>query len=461
MLQWLLQKLKSLLFPSLRPPAAQIPQENNLPAEANPQNNDDSLLEHPGLQIVLSVTRRYLHRRGKRYLLSSTPRRPSPNSELGLGLHGIPQTSTNFFRPGELANPINKKISETILSICGDEKGPYVIPMVIDHWTTFKNFKNILARGAFLGNAFLKREKIDFTANCLAPGDIVNLDGNVICFSPGGFVDPKAVAGDDRIRVRVDLSKAKNIGKFNIFFKVTDLCMQNYEVKVQLTDRLVVSFERFAFPNSPLAIFFELDGKKLGVGFKKNQLLFYGDIDGINRYCLLLPFIALEGALKRENQHDSQLAADIYTYLRALTGDELRKILICMSQNMTLYSEFNFNGILKLTPHLIYDIHDVTSNKTYDLSELSLQDYSSTLTAVQEASNLHQPLQQVPMKSEVICKQVGSKKELAQLYATNYLEFKKDVKPLTEKFRNGYVESRAGNRMVPAISYPPFPKSRS
>ncbi|MBS0290692.1 MAG: hypothetical protein JSS07_11740 [Proteobacteria bacterium] len=403
------------------------------------------------------------------------------------GLTGTPQTTSNLRLPTELAKPENIKIRETILKICGDENGPLVIPPIIDHWTTSSNFKKIIESGAFYGSALLTTKGIAYTKNVLHNADIKNLDGNVICFCPGGFVDSKATLGYDKMRIRIDLRKLNKTGKYNSFFKITDLECEPYFVKMQVTPSLSISFGHdlaFAF-----GILFEFNEHQLLIPLSKNELVFYGDLAGINRFCLLLPFIALDKA-------DKNITSLIYEHLRNLPEDELKKVLICLSQNMTMYSEYNFHAKLPLTPKLIYDVHHVSSNTTYSLHSLSTEDYDAKLKEL--ANYLHSDdesratiIAQVfgstdkqfrasDIKNEVLLsalkflpgminrtplvlgtslqtlpKEISLIKENNKLYDVNKSNvYHINITKIPNNiFENGYADVRIGNRSVPKVSY--------
>jgi hypothetical protein len=317
---------------------------------------------------------------------------------------GIPQNFSTLRIPSLLLSKKYERIYHMILEIAGDSKGPHVVSPLLDHWTKLSNFKNISACNALYGHASLKKHGIPFIPNALHDFDKKNLDENIICFSPGGFVDPIALMQDgkphaDLIRLRVDLTKIKSAGAFNTFFKAVDLGMSHFIVNLNLTKNLKIIIEKnlLSTTNIPerstYSFTFKLKNySPLEIFLEDNDLIYYGDLAGINRFCLLLPFIALN--LYREHE----LVRSIYDELNRLNATLLKKILITMAQNVTIFSEYNFNGILYLTPQSIYDIHVVNTHMTYKFSDLSEKDYNKAIHYFLEEKNLDS----IPAKKEKI-----------------------------------------------------------
>lgn len=385
---------------------------------------------------------------------------------LGDGIYGPPRTVYNTPIPNILAQPSNKRILKTILSICADKKGPYVIPTVIDHWTTSANFSTVIQSGAFLGNAFLKKKLIEFTPNALGGPDLENLDSNVICFCPGGFVDPLAVKNKDGIRLRINLKNVNLTGRYNAFFKITDLCFPKYSITVKLTDSLSVTLgcDRGHFYGpSTVGLTFNFNGKEICIAFGGKELVYYGGLEGINRFCLLLPFMALENLLhgkgcRNPSEQDKELASLICRHLLSLGDDELRKVLICLAQNITMCSESNFYCKLPLSSKLIYDIHDITNGKTYSLDGCTSEQYDSILKELSNSTPLDAALSGLPQKNESIIEFSENGQVIIMNninFCTNsFFKFENDIRNLpNNQFRNGYIETRVGNRSVPSISY--------
>ncbi len=368
----------------------------------------------------------------------------------GLNLKGEPQHNTNVKLPYTLLREENTKIRTVFLKLCGDENGPYVISPVIDHWTTAQNLKKIINSGAFYGNAFLKQHRVVFNENCLAASDLLNLDGNVICFCPGGFVDSKALEGEDRIRLRVDLRKAKLKGKFNTFFKITDLCFNCYSVNVQLTKELSAYF--CGGTGSCFSVKLKFKETEIKINFSKNELIFYGNLVTINRFCLLMFFIALEKA-KKQGFENSVL--DIYNYLNTKDEKELRKLLICFAQNMTMYAEFNFNCMLSLTPNLIYDIHSAKENTTYSLHDFPPDVYANILKDISNGMSFDNAFRDLNKNPEVIKSIIGNG-DITLYGIPLFSDHSVDAREISAELFSegkGYVETRAGTREVPALSY--------
>lgn len=374
----------------------------------------------------------------------------NPQKKLGgLILKGEPQHNGNLKLPCTLIKNENTKIRTVLLKLCGDGNGPYIISPVIDHWTTASNLKKIVNSGAFYGNAILKQHGVSFNENALTGADILNLDGNVICFCPGGYVDRQALQGEDRIRLRIDLRKAKLKGKFNTFFKITDLCVEPYTVTVHLTEELSVRFSKFGARSHFFNIEFRFKEIKWQIPFKKNELIFYGDLIAINRFCLLMFFIALE---KSKKEGFENVASEIYDYLNKKDENELRKILTCFAQNMTMYSELNINCMLTLTPHLIYDMHFAKENKTFAFYDLPPENYANAIKNIGDGMSFDHTLS---TKNEVI-KSIHTNRIISLYGVPLSAEYVIDAKAISNDLFNeekGYVETRIGKREVPAIKY--------
>ena len=341
----------------------------------------------------------------------------------------------------------NELINQMIEAMANDPKGPFVIPMIIDHWTTVDNFKSILKENAFLGNQSLTRNNIAFQRNALNPCDVRNGDGDVICFASGGFVDYNAVQGLDRIRVRIDVSKLKNV-KYNTFFKAVDLCVGCFSTEIQVTKDLKVKINHLH--ESKLQFDFILEEEKktytTSSELVKDELIFYGNILEINRIALLLPFIALEKGMNKV------AIKAIYKYLNTLGKPILRKLMIGLSQNATMYSEFNVFSKLSLTPHLIYDIHFVREKETYSLHNLSEEEYVSTLSNI---INAKQDVTTKTAKVEEAIEIVSNQRIVTLLYGrwikgeqAKHAEQVDITNIPFELFEGSYVETRPGIRKV-------------
>jgi hypothetical protein len=371
---------------------------------------------------------------------------------LGFGLYGTPTTIYNTPIPNVLAQPENIKILRTILSICGDEKGHYIIPTIIDHWTTFDNLKNIIKTGAFSGNAYLTKNQITFEANSYDRDiDLPNLDHNVICFSPGGFVDPLATKGEERIRIRINMNNIDLPGRYNQFFKITDLCFPDYQIIIKLTDLLSFSFTHRLGSNGTRVKFIFNEKQTSTAKFESNEVVYYGDLQSINRFCLLFPFIALE---KIKQRNDPSLVQLICNHLVNLDENELRKILICMSQNITMTSEYNFYCKLPLTSKLIYDIHNPSNDTTYLFNELSENEYAVTLEKIAHSISLDASLQDLPKNIENVLDEDYHGVLMYNTLISRSRTYNNDVIAIPNSaFNNGYVETRLGTRSVPSIAY--------
>lgn len=305
-----------------------------------------------------------------------------------------PQTASNLFIPSELQK--YAKLVDAINTISNNENGPFIIGPIIHHFTTIENFKNIIKQNAMLGNQSLKEAKIEFSANCISDqillsNDKRNLDGNVICFCPGGFVDFLAITSSDNcnlreglIRLSIDARKIALDGKFNMFFKAIDLCLSSGrdgrsktppDIIIKLTHKLSVHVNN-KDARLNIEFCFGLD-HKFEASFDESDLIFYGNLQEINQFSLILPFIALSKCV------DKDFKDAVYHELEILPKKSLISILIYLAQNITSYSEFNINGRLPMQgAHLITSIHDANLQESYNLSELSEEKYSNALHQV-------------------------------------------------------------------------------
>lgn len=308
-----------------------------------------------------------------------------------------PQTSFNISLPTQLrAVPENRKI----LSVLGELfKNPHsFFPTVVDHWTSLENVKSILSENALMGNYALKKAKIDFESNVLCEGDKDNLDGNVICFAPGRFIDPYVfydknsplpTVRKDRVLFRLNVHRFSKKGKLNSFFKITDLYGPYFTKELVVSPGFTITVSRnmnntFGYNPSgkvfPISVSFNFKGQRETVSFSVNESLFYGDISEINCWCLLLLFKALDKC------KTPSLVKSIYEYISDLDRAMIEYLIIEFAKSLTPISEYNIRGILEFTPGIINEIHFDSEGKTYDFNEYTDQEYSLALKKIIQPS---------------------------------------------------------------------------
>ncbi|MFI4937150.1 MAG: hypothetical protein ACHQJ6_01395 [Candidatus Berkiellales bacterium] len=380
---------------------------------------------------------------------------------------------------GTVSNIQNERIKKIIHTL--SEKGMFVFPRVVDHWTTLGNFRSILQHGAFYGAQTLQRKSIAYTNSALEGVDVRNGDGNVICFSPGGFVDVSAIRGFnfsnvqvgsikfdaaeklDRVRIRVDATKIPNFGNYNTFFKMVDMAVvPPFHLKVKLTEELTVSITHgrkfrgtLGYAHKHLYLKFILKNEEKEhcaiVDISSlNDLIYYGTLQEADTAAMFFPFYFLEKSQNKE------AAEKINDYLNTLDDDQLRKLIISLAQNMTLYSEFNVYGKLPLNERLIYDIHSVKTGLTYPLHPLTELQYQTVLNGFFTSGDIS-TLGTQPKKEPVELLSHYYDNRMTVLYGRHvhgYLSKPKyketiDVSKLPPAlFEAGYVETRPGIRSV-------------
>lgn len=304
-----------------------------------------------------------------------------------------PQTIHNIPPLTQLhAFPENARILSVLSEL---RKDPHsFFPRVIDHWTSFENLKSILSENALMGNYALKRARINFEGNVLCKDDEDNLDGNVICFSPGNFVDPFVFydknfalpsVRNDRVLIRLNIERFEKKGRFNSFFKITDLYGPYFTKEIAVSPGFNITISRnmnntcgynLFGEDYPISVNFDFLGQKETISFTINESLFYGNISEINYFCLLLLFKALEKCKKQD------LVKSIYGYINELDKVAIENLLIQFAKSITPISEYNIRGILEFVPKIIHEIHLASECKTYCFSEYNDQEYILALEKI-------------------------------------------------------------------------------
>lgn len=358
-------------------------------------------------------------------------------------------------------NPVEiKRLSETnsrLKNIIFDiAKHHLIIGERVTHWTTWKNLKNIIDKGVFLGNRQLHHYKYFFDKNALGTQDIKYGDGNVICFCPY-LVDPTAlvdpyISGRDQVirqgllRLTIDLTKVNAFGKYNQFFKLYDFCVSGFIHTVVVSDLLSFSFHKLkGYENDvridwlDATIIFKGNSFKLSIGTK--DAIVYGDLFSFNIFCMN-KFVDLI-------YRDFQFKKELNEYLDGLTDEELRKILIAFGQGLTVFSEYNFNTSLQLTSGLISQIYCANSNKLFSLENLTDEQYLTALKKLQ----VKEPFQtDIPFSKKYYLSKMRRMYDVVrtELYGVkiNYIYRDINILGFTSELSNLAAKNFAGNRYI-------------
>jgi hypothetical protein len=250
------------------------------------------------------------------------------------------------------------------------------------HYTSLSNLPSIIQDQAMYGNAYLKSNGTHFIPNVFCCADLLTGDSNVICFCPGQ-VDTKAFIYDRGLktnvcRLSIDIIKRNKPpytkGTYNRFFKLSDL---QYAWSASFNiNTFKVYIENLAGGGMNIFLSFN-DKKKHEVQLTKNEMVYYGNIFQINRFCS----VQLFNIINKVN--NARFKTNFYNHLSALNDDELRKLLIVFSQNLTLFAEANFNTFLSLDEIKINEILVLGDHKIkLDFSELDDKNYKKALELI-------------------------------------------------------------------------------
>lgn len=260
------------------------------------------------------------------------------------------------------------------------------------HHTTLPNLQSIVTHGYFYGNDVLKSHKINFQKNTYSPtSDGKNGDAKILCLCPGQ-VDMRAYALNgtikpDRCILTLDISHLSRREKYNEFFKLSDL-------NAGWEGRFIFGDLSFVILNTKHE---EINVISINVSFKnkhsssvvidKNNMIFYGNIFSINRFCAIQLFNIIN---KIEN---TQLKGKIFSYLNTLDDNELKKLIITFSQTLTHFAEYNFDSVMPLNEIRIKEILMLGDKKIkYDFSDLSESDYNDMLSVFFDPSSYRKNL---------------------------------------------------------------------
>lgn len=247
----------------------------------------------------------------------------------------------------------------------------------IYHYSSLSNLASICRHEKLFGHDNLLKNNITFQKNAFTKVDRDNGDSRVICFCPGQ-VDPKAYADyfgllkKDSCCLTIDINNRYSKGAIhNDFFKLMDLALW-FTSQINFGDLSITIIKSRA------------SGLRIGIKFKdydteyvnltQNEMIFYGNIFSINRFCA----VQLFKIFTRIN--DDNLKEDLFVYLNALNDNELTKLLIVFSQNLTVFAEYNFTGVLPLSDLIIKEVLILGDKKIkYDFSNTSEWEYSRVL----------------------------------------------------------------------------------
>lgn len=212
------------------------------------------------------------------------------------------------------------------------------------HYTTLSNLTSISDHRAIYGNRYLTINSIPFNENCMSVCDLQQGDINVVCCCPGQ-VDPLAYRINNEMKVDVcrlaiDINKLEpSQAIHNQFFKLCDFSLDyTYQFKISELN-VICKYSLSAGINVTLS----LDNQyHIQVNIPREDTIYYGDILKINRYCALQLFTILSKI------EDSTLKNTYYQYLANLNDSDLRMLIVVFAQNLTLFSEYNFNVCLPL-----------------------------------------------------------------------------------------------------------------
>jgi hypothetical protein len=277
------------------------------------------------------------------------------------------------------------EVLDTIHQLATDKA---IISPVVSHITTEKNLSSICSAEALFGAEALDRRKITYTKNALGPGDIENGDGDIICcahnlvdylslgYGGTGLSEGKIEPKEGLIHVKVDLSTVDpQKGIYNQFFKIKDFRCPAFYYQMKVVSWLSLGFFNSSHDNS-YCIDFKVDDIEESVIVSNEEMVFYGDLYQINRFCLLSIFKFIE---KSKNK---SLVDAFYKNFKSSSLDERTKILKLYGQHLTVFSECNFNQRLTCVPGLFREIYAVTQGICYSLEDLMPEEYEERIAKI-------------------------------------------------------------------------------
>lgn len=284
----------------------------------------------------------------------------------------------------------------------------------IYHYTSLPNLTSISKHKYFMGHDNLETNKIRFDRNTFTQVDRENGDARVICFCPGQ-VDIKAYTDfvysnvkNNSCRLTLDinnLSSKKSL--YNQFFKLADLGVW-FSYRINFEDMHIEVSKHDGVECMELKVKFK-EFEEQTVQLDKKDVIFYGDIFCINRFCAV-QFINMISKMKND-----KLKEVLFDYLNQLNDTELTKILIIFSQALTLFAEYNFNCVLPLNEIKIREVLILGESKfKYDFADLDESGYANVLNllSIADYNQLQQYVKSVDDNSTISNYSGGIKREL-------------------------------------------------
>lgn len=311
------------------------------------------------------------------------------------------------------------------------------------HYTTLANLISTVKIGKLLGNGHLKDAGVGFTPNVLNENDIIKGDKNAICLAPAN-VDRDVFStfgkvSTNKCRITLNLRKEEenwNPGKFNRFFKLSDLNV-SYQSKVKINDRFTIEIVK----KEGIRIIFRLDNFAAEASLTESECLYYGDTKDINQYCLMQLFVLL-------NRLNSFYRDKLIEYFETQSDSELMKIFIVFAQSITLYAEYNFNGVLPLNSAPIEEILMLGDRKIkFDFSKLSCEQRNEAMKLLQngEFDKMERWAKTVKEEETILEKKDSCYVFGQYLGSTNEVKFIDLSKISSDRFMGSdYVETRWG-----------------
>lgn len=278
---------------------------------------------------------------------------------------------------------LHYRLEKLIVQLVNDQK--IINGSQLYHFTTLSNLASIAQCKYIYGNGYLKNEKIKFDTNVFTIMDNIYGDTNVICFCPG-LVDIKAFVKDHciknnicRLSININQSSISNDKTvYNQFFKLSDM-MFSWDHAFKIGD-LKTKIKHDA--GATMSIYLCLGQEQAEVKLKKNDYICYGNIFKINRFCAIQLFKIIN-KIKNEN-----FKVKLYNHLNTLSENDLFKVLVIFSQNLTLFAEYNFNTCLSLNEIRINEILILGEDKKLKLNFNNLDDeqYKNVITLLSTSS---------------------------------------------------------------------------
>ena len=245
------------------------------------------------------------------------------------------------------------------------------------HYSRLSNLASICRHEKLFGHDNLLKNNIAFQKNAFTQFDRDNGDSRVICFCPGqvdrtAYADYLGVTKPDSCCLTIDINnRYSKDGIHSDFFKLADLAI-HFTSQINFGDLSILITKNHSIS---LRISFKFKNHNTEhVDLTKSEMIFYGNIFCINRFCAVQLF-KLIGKLQND-----KLQGELFVYLNDLNDHELTKLLIVFSQNLTIFAEYNFTDVLPLSDIIIKEILIIGDKKIkYDFSNTSDWEYSRAL----------------------------------------------------------------------------------